>query len=404
MRKDGRAGSPGRFQSLDIGGCPCYIAATKNNNMETNAMASVRLNTVTKIFPPEVRAVDAINLDVPDKEFLVLVGPSGCGKSTTLRLIAGLEEVTKGEIYIDDKLVNDIPPKNRDIAMVFQNYALYPHMTVYKNMAFGLKLRRLPKAEIDQRVKEAADILSIRHLLDRKPKALSGGERQRVAVGRAIVRKPKVFLFDEPLSNLDAKLRVQMRTELSKLHQSLQTTMIYVTHDQVEAMTMGDRIVILKDGIVQQIDNPINLYDHPATVFVGGFIGSPPMNFFNGTISSENAALYFDEGKFTVRVANQHNEKVAPYRDKKILFGIRPEDISPKHAAAGPTEGREVTSLTEVVEPMGSEVYLYLNTGINSYIARVKSYPKSGIRQNIDMVFNMDKAHFFDPETEKAIV
>jgi len=321
-----------------------------------------------------------------------------------LRLIAGLEEVTKGEIYIDEKLVNDVPPKNRDIAMVFQNYALYPHMTVYKNMAFGLKLRRLPKPEIDKRVKEAADILGIRHLLDRKPKALSGGERQRVALGRAIVRKPKVFLFDEPLSNLDAKLRVQMRTELSKLHQDLQTTMIYVTHDQVEAMTMGDRIVILKDGVVQQIDNPINLYDHPATVFVGGFIGSPPMNFFNGTIVSENAALHFDEGKFKVRLGDQHKEKVSPYAGKKIIFGIRPEDVWTKANAVGPTEGRVVTSLIEVVEPMGSEVYLYLNTGINSYIARVKSHPKSAIRQNIDMVFNMDKAHFFDPETEKAIV
>jgi len=368
------------------------------------AMASVRLNNVSKVFPPDVRAVDDITLDVPDKEFLVLVGPSGCGKSTTLRLIAGLEEVTKGEIHIDGKLVNDVPPKNRDIAMVFQNYALYPHMTVYKNMAFGLKLRRLPKAEIDQRVKEAADILGIRHLLDRKPKALSGGERQRVAVGRAIVRKPKVFLFDEPLSNLDAKLRVQMRAELSKLHQSLQTTMIYVTHDQVEAMTMGDRIVILKDGVVQQIDNPINLYDNPATVFVAGFIGSPPMNFFNGTIKSENAALYFDGGKFQVRVSDAHRGKAAPYRDKKMIFGIRPEDVLTRANATGPTEGREVTSLIEVVEPMGSEVYLYLNTGINSYIARVKSYPKSGVRQNIDMVFNMDKAHFFDPETEKAVV
>ncbi len=367
-------------------------------------MASVRLNNVRKIFPPDVRAVDDITLDVPDKEFLVLVGPSGCGKSTTLRLIAGLEEVTRGEIHIDDKLVNDVPPKNRDIAMVFQNYALYPHMTVYKNMAFGLKLRRLPKAEIDQRVKEAADILGIRHLLDRKPKALSGGERQRVAVGRAIVRKPKVFLFDEPLSNLDAKLRVQMRAELSKLHQSLQTTMIYVTHDQVEAMTMGDRIVILKDGVVQQIDNPINLYDNPATVFVAGFIGSPPMNFFNGTIKSEDAALSFDEGRFKVRVSDEHREKVAPYTDKKMIFGIRPEDVWTRANAIGPTEGREVTSLIEVVEPMGSEVYLYLNTGISSYIARVKSHPKSAVRQNIDMVFNMDKAHFFDPETEKAVV
>lgn len=367
-------------------------------------MASVRLSNVTKIFPPDVRAVDNITLDVPDKEFLVLVGPSGCGKSTTLRAIAGLEEVTKGEIYIDDKLVNDIPPKNRDIAMVFQNYALYPHMTVYKNMAFGLKLRRLPKSEIDARVKEAADILGIRHLLDRKPKALSGGERQRVAVGRAIVRKPKVFLFDEPLSNLDAKLRVQMRTELSKLHQRLKTTMIYVTHDQVEAMTMGDRIVILKDGVVQQIDNPINLYDHPATAFVAGFIGSPPMNFFDGTIQADNGSLCFNEGKFKVRVSDQHKDKIAPYLDKKILFGIRPEDISPKGAAEGPTQGRELTSVIEVVEPMGSEVYLYLNTGITSYIARVKSHPKSGIRQNIDMVLKIEKAHFFDPETQQAIV
>ncbi len=367
-------------------------------------MASVRLNSVTKIFPPDVRAVDNITLDVPDKQFLVLVGPSGCGKSTTLRAIAGLEEVTKGEIYIEDKLVNDVPPKNRNIAMVFQNYALYPHMTVYKNMAFGLKLRRMPKTEIDKRVKEAADILGIRHLLDRKPKALSGGERQRVAVGRAIVRKPKVFLFDEPLSNLDAKLRVQMRAELSKLHQRLQTTMIYVTHDQVEAMTMGDRIVVLKDGVVQQIDNPINLYDRPATAFVAGFIGSPPMNFFNGTIESRNGALYFNEGKFSVRVSDIHKEKVAPYAGRKILFGVRPEDISPKPPPPQATEGREVTSMIEVVEPMGSEVYLYLNTGLNSYIARVKSHPKSGVRQKIDMVFDMDKAHFFDPDSEETVV
>ncbi len=375
-------------------------------------MASVRLSGVTKVFPPDVRAVDEITLEVPDKEFLVLVGPSGCGKSTTLRLIAGLEEVTKGEIYIDDKLVNDVPPKNRDIAMVFQNYALYPHMTVYRNMAFGLKLRRMPKAEIDKRVKEAADILGIRHLLGRKPKALSGGERQRVAVGRAIVRKPKVFLFDEPLSNLDAKLRVQMRAELSKLHQRLETTMIYVTHDQVEAMTMGDRIVVMKDGVVQQIDNPINLYDHPATVFVAGFIGSPPMNFFKGTIRAENGALYFDEGKFRVRVSDRHREKVGPHADRRVLFGIRPEDIWPKTSPTAPGEGyqeasareRVVTSSIEVVEPIGSEVYLYLNTGIHSYIARVKSHPKSGIRQSIDMVFQMEKAHFFDPETEKAIV
>jgi len=377
-------------------------------------MASVRLNSVTKTFPPDVRAVDEITLDVPDKEFLVLVGPSGCGKSTTLRLIAGLEEVTKGEIYIDEKLVNDVPPKNRDIAMVFQNYALYPHMTVYRNMAFGLKLRRIPKAEIDKRVKDAADILGIRHLLDRKPKALSGGERQRVAVGRAIVRKPKVFLFDEPLSNLDAKLRVQMRAELSKLHQRLETTMIYVTHDQVEAMTMGDRIVVMKDGLVQQIDNPINLYDYPATVFVAGFIGSPPMNFFKGTIRAANGALCFDEGKFRVRVSDNHAEKVRAYANKKVLFGIRPEDVWPKASAptAALAEGcpdssageKVVTSTIEVVEPMGSEVYLYLNTGIHSYIARVKSHPKSAIRQSIDMVFNMDKAHFFDPETEKAIV
>jgi multiple sugar transport system ATP-binding protein len=367
-------------------------------------VASVRLNNVTKIFPPDVRAVDDITLEVPDKEFLVLVGPSGCGKSTTLRLIAGLEEATKGDIFIDDKLVNAVPPKNRDIAMVFQNYALYPHMTVYKNMAFGLKLRRMPKMEIDRRVKEAADILGIRHLLDRKPKALSGGERQRVAVGRAIVRKPKVFLFDEPLSNLDAKLRVQMRAELSKLHHRLQTTMIYVTHDQVEAMTMGDRIVVLKDGLVQQIDNPINLYDHPATIFVAGFIGSPPMNFFEGTIESENGSLLFNEGRFKVRVSEPHREKVSPYANKKIVFGIRPEDISPRGEVGGGTAGREVASMIEVVEPMGSEVYLYLNTGMNSYIARVKSHPKSGVQQRVDMVFNMDKARFFDPESEKALV
>ena len=283
-------------------------------------MAKVLLKNVTKVFEKKVWAVKDLNVEIADKEFVVLVGPSGCGKSTTLRMIAGLEEVTEGEIYIGERLVNDVPPKDRDIAMVFQNYALYPHMTVRQNMAFGLKLRKYPKKEIDGRVREAADILGIGELLDRKPKALSGGQRQRVAVGRAIVRKPQVFLFDEPLSNLDAKLRVQMRTEISKLHSRLGTTMIYVTHDQMEAMTMGDRIVIQKDGVVHQVDSPLNLYNKPVNKFVAGFIGSPAMNFMDGKLVEENRELLFDEGNFKVKVSPQMASMLKPYTGKEVTL------------------------------------------------------------------------------------
>ena len=364
-------------------------------------MASVTLKGATKIYPPDVVAVNKVDIEVPDKEFLVLVGPSGCGKSTTLRMIAGLEEVTEGDIHIDGVRVNDVPPKNRDIAMVFQNYALYPHMTVYKNMAFGLKLRKFPKAEIEQRVQDAADILGIQDLLQRKPKALSGGQRQRVAVGRAIVRKPKVFLFDEPLSNLDAKLRVQMRTEISKLHNQLQSTMIYVTHDQVEAMTMGDRIVVLKDGDLEQVDSPMNLYGKPLTKFVAGFIGSPPMNFFSGRLTRTNGNFMFDDGKIKTKVPKRFNEKLGPYDGKQITMGMRPEDISEQKKNQ---DDVEVTSTVDLVEPMGAEYFVYLNTGDTAYIARTTEFSKSALGSNIDLFFNMDQVHFFDAETDQSIM
>ena len=290
-------------------------------------MAEVILKNVRKVYDKDVVAVDDANIEIKDKEFVVLVGPSGCGKSTTLRMIAGLEEISGGDIYIDGTLVNDIPPKDRDIAMVFQNYALYPHMTVYQNMAFGLKLRKYPKDEIDARVQEAADILGIQDLLERKPKALSGGQRQRVAVGRAIVRKPKVFLFDEPLSNLDAKLRVQMRAEISKLHTRLEATMIYVTHDQTEAMTMGDRIVVMKDGRVQQIDAPLSLYNETVNQFVAGFIGSPSMNFISGKLAANGEGLVFDEGNIKIALPASYNDQLGDHKDQEVVMGIRPEDI-----------------------------------------------------------------------------
>src|SRR5690554_2489933 len=291
-------------------------------------MASVTLKNITKVYDGNVTAVSDFNLDIADKEFIVLVGPSGCGKSTTLRMVAGLEEITVGELYIGDKLMNDVAPKDRDIAMVFQNYALYPHMTVFDNMAFGLKLRKFPKDEIKRRVSEAAKILEIEHLLDRKPKALSGGQRQRVALGRAIVRDPKVFLMDEPLSNLDAKLRVQMRVEITKLHHRLQTTIIYVTHDQVEAMTMGDRIVVMRDGVIQQVGKPLDIYDKPANIFVAGFIGTPPMNFLEGVLKEENDRLYVDLETFKVYVPEGKFKTAKMYVDKEIILGIRPEDIT----------------------------------------------------------------------------
>ncbi|MCI0493736.1 sn-glycerol-3-phosphate ABC transporter ATP-binding protein UgpC [candidate division KSB1 bacterium] len=366
-------------------------------------MASVKLRNVKKVFEKQVTAVEDVNIDIQDKEFVVLVGPSGCGKSTTLRMIAGLEEISGGEIYIGDRLVNDVPPKDRDIAMVFQNYALYPHMTVYQNMAFGLKLRKYPKSEIEQRVREAADILEIKDLLDRKPKALSGGQRQRVAVGRAIVRKPQVFLFDEPLSNLDAKLRVQMRTEISKLHSRLGTTMIYVTHDQMEAMTMGDRIVVMKDGIIQQIDAPLNLYNNPVNNFVAGFIGSPAMNFFKGTILQDTDDLLFGEGKINIPLPKDMKQKLLPYVNQQVILGIRPEDIYEADFAHGLKNTATFESAVEVVEPLGNEIFIYLSTGLNSFIARVAARTAPKVGQVLNVKFDMNKVHFFDLNTENSI-
>jgi multiple sugar transport system ATP-binding protein len=366
-------------------------------------MAQVSLRNISKTYTGGVLAVDNVSLGIENKEFLVLVGPSGCGKSTILRMIAGLEDPTGGKLYIGDKMVNGIPPKDRNIAMVFQNYALYPHMTVYENMAFALKLRRYPKNEIMQRVKEAAEILGITKHLNKRPKALSGGERQRVAVGRAIVRKPIVFLFDEPLSNLDAKLRGQMRIEISKLHIKLQTTMVYVTHDQVEAMTMGTRIAVMKDGVINQIADPITLYDKPVNKFVAGFIGSPPMNFMNGVIVKRENKLFFNEGSFIVKIADEMQDKLRAYTDKEITFGIRPEDIYDKLFVQYASADNTISAICEVIEPMGAEVYLYLNTGKHSFTARVGAHNKPVVNQEIDMVFDMTKAHFFDPKTEKAI-
>jgi len=368
-------------------------------------MARVELKSVGKTYPGGVEAVKSADLVVADKEFVVLVGPSGCGKSTTLRMIAGLEEITAGEIFIGDVLVNDVPPKNRDIAMVFQNYALYPHMTVYKNMAFGLMLRKYPKTEIQRRVHEAAEILEITELLDRKPKALSGGQRQRVAVGRAIVRQPKVFLFDEPLSNLDAKLRVQMRAEISKLHTRLQSTMIYVTHDQVEAMTMGDRIVVMLDGIIQQIATPLKLYHEPVNRFVAGFIGSPPMNFLTGTLHAENGKLSFrdDTNEVSLEVAEEHRQAVQSHVGKQVIFGIRPEDFIENEAQSA-IDGASVTANVEVVEPMGSEIYLYLNIGGESVTARIDTTVEPKVNEAHVLDVNMRRAHYFDAATEEALV
>ena len=365
-------------------------------------MAKVVLKDVTKSFPGGAIAVNRVNITCEDKEFLILVGPSGCGKSTTLRMVAGLEEISSGEIFIDDLMVNDVPPKDRDIAMVFQNYALYPHMTVYENMAFGLKLRKYPKEEIKQRVQEVAEILGIQELLNRKPKQLSGGQRQRVAVGRAIVRKPKVFLFDEPLSNLDAKMRVQMRAEISKLHTRLQATMIYVTHDQVEAMTMGDRIVVMKDGVIQQIADPITLYDKPRNKFVAGFIGSPSMNFIEGSLVKRNTGVYFNEDNFQVKLPEEMVQALGD-REGELILGIRPEDIYDKVYAANASPDNTLTATVEVVEPMGSEAYIYLTTGKTPFIARLDSHEQVEVNTDIEMVFDMSKAHLFDPTTGETI-
>ena len=366
-------------------------------------MAKVILEHVDKVYPGNVKAVDDFNLEIRDGEFVVLVGPSGCGKSTTLRMVAGLEEITAGTIRIGDRVVNEVPPKDRDIAMVFQNYALYPHMTVRENMAFGLKLRKFPKQEIDSRVQEAASILGLGELLERRPKALSGGQRQRVAVGRAIVRKPAVFLFDEPLSNLDAKMRVQMRVEISRLHQQLGTTMIYVTHDQVEAMTMGQRIVVMKDGVVQQVDTPIQMYDRPVNKFVAGFIGTPQMNFFDGQIRTAGGGLVFEgAGGLCVPVPEEQKPAVAAYGGKPIILGLRPEDIgsaSAEQLAGAP----HIRALVEVVEPMGSESYVHFRIGGTPFVSRVDAHRKFPIGQLAEPAVFISRAHFFEPQTERCI-
>ena len=362
-------------------------------------MATVECRNLTKIYEGGVKAVDNANITIQDKEFLVLVGPSGCWKSTTLRCIAGLEEITGGELLIDGKLMNDVAPKDRDIAMVFQNYALYPHMTVYDNMAFGLKIRKYPRKEINARVHEAAQILDIEELLDRKPKALSGGQRQRVAVGRAIVRKPKVFLFDEPLSNLDAKLRVQMRTEISALHNRLQATMIYVTHDQIEALTMGDRIVVLRDGLIQQIGTPLGLYNQPVNRFVAGFIGSPPMNIMRVALKEEAGKIFIDEGDFQIEIPPHLADPIRPSVGKDILFGVRPEDLIYSET---PAKLNDIKTTVSVVEPLGSEIHLYLTTASSQLISRVPPRYELHVGDEAHFHPDLEKLHFFDIDTEKA--
>ena len=386
-------------------------------------MASLNLKNIYKVYPSGVTAVTDFNLDIEDKEFIVFVGPSGCGKSTTLRMIAGLEEISSGELYIDGNLVNNVAPKDRDIAMVFQNYALYPHMTVYDNMAFGLKLRKMPKDQIDARVKEAARILGIEMYLSRKPKALSGGQRQRVALGRAIVREPKVFLLDEPLSNLDAKLRSQMRTEITKLHNRLATTFIYVTHDQIEAMTMGTRIVVMKDGFMQQVDTPLNLYDHPINQFVAGFIGTPQMNFFTGKLTGTKKAVNLEFGTDKVRIPQEKVDLIVNLdqylnTDKEIVFGIRPEDIHDnpewiKTHSTMPT----IEVKVDVIEALGSETLLYCKTkaaeaageksiaeDISNLVAKVDSRSTTVAGSNIEIGLDMRHIHLFDKETEITIL
>ena len=374
-------------------------------------MAKVVIENLLKIFPeksgPGVRAVNEINLTIEDREFMVLVGPSGCGKSTTLRMIAGLEEITSGTITIDARVVNQVLPKDRDIAMVFQNYALYPHLSVYDNLAFGLKLRGFPKPEIAARVREAAALLGLESYLARKPKALSGGQRQRVAVGRAIVRKPKVFLFDEPLSNLDAKMRVSMRAEISKLHARLGATMIYVTHDQVEAMTMGDRICVMKDGNILQVAEPLALYHHPENLFVASFIGSPPMNLFPGTVEADNGQLVFVEAgpgaALRLALGDKLSRKASAYVDRPLVFGIRPENVTDILTASETDPRRTAEVQIEVVEPMGAETYLYLNTGANSFIARVPATDRFDPNRRLMVSFELEKAQLFDAATEQAL-
>jgi multiple sugar transport system ATP-binding protein len=365
-------------------------------------MAGVTYDHVTKEFG-NVVAVNDLNLQIADKEFLVFVGPSGCGKTTALRLLAGLEEITAGTIKIGERVVNDVPPKDRDIAMVFQSYALYPHLTVYDNLAFGLKLRKTRKEEINRRVRDAAEILGITDYLDRKPRQLSGGQRQRVAVGRAIVREPKVFLFDEPLSNLDAKLRIAMRAEITKLHHRLGTTFIYVTHDQMEAMTMATRIAVINKGLLLQLDTPQVLYDRPDNMFVAGFIGAPAMNFFKAKLQKKDGSLLVDAGSFVVPVPDDRKKAFVPYVGKNVVFGIRPEDIyNPVFTPPG-IHAENVEAKVDVTELMGNEIFLYLVSGESNVVARVDPRTNFRIGDKVQVSFNMDKCHLFDPETELAI-
>ncbi len=368
-------------------------------------MADLSLRHIYKIYSGDVTAVKDFNLEIADKEFIVFVGPSGCGKSTTLRMIAGLEEISKGELYIGGKLVNDVEPKERDIAMVFQNYALYPHMTVYDNMAFALKLRKAPKDEIDRKVRDAAKKLDIEHLLDRKPKALSGGQRQRVALGRAIVREPKVFLMDEPLSNLDAKLRVQMRTVISKLYQDLATTFIYVTHDQIEALTMGTRIVVMKDGVIQQVDTPLNIYNTPNNLFVAGFIGSPQMNLLNGTVGEKDGKLFASIEGNNIEIVEEKAKilKDKGYVGKEVVFGIRPEHLDDNETLIKDNPTVTISGDVEVVERMGSESYIYFKCGENSMTARVDGSTKLEPKDSIKLFVEKENMHVFDKESELRI-
>ena len=369
-------------------------------------MAGLKLKGIYKVYPnSDVAAVKDFNLDIEDKEFIIFVGPSGCGKSTTLRMIAGLEEITQGELWIDNKLMNDVEPKDRDIAMVFQNYALYPHMSVYDNMAFGLKLRKTPKDQIDKLVHEAARILDIEHLLDRKPKALSGGQRQRVAMGRAIVRNPKVFLMDEPLSNLDAKLRVQMRIEISKLHQRLQTTIIYVTHDQTEAMTLGTRIVVMKDGVIQQVDTPQNLYDRPNNLFVAGFMGSPQMNFIDCQVVKEGSEVMLMFGSHTIKLPEARAKKLIEggYEGKTVVLGIRPEDVKDEQMFISQSPESTLDATVRVYELLGAEVFLYVQIDQFDVTARVNPRTTARPGDEIKVAFDLTKIHIFDKESEQII-
>ena len=368
-------------------------------------MANVTLKDICKSYDNGFNAVKNVNIDIKDKEFVVLVGPSGCGKSTTLRMIAGLEEISSGQLHIGDKLVNDIDPKDRDIAMVFQNYALYPHLTVYDNMAFALKLRKMPKSEIDKKVKDAAKILDLTHLLDRKPKALSGGQRQRVALGRAIVRNPKVFLMDEPLSNLDAKLRTSMRTEITKLHKSLGTTFIYVTHDQVEAMTMADRIVVMKDGIVQQIATPQEIYDAPNNMFVAGFIGAPQMNFIDVKLIEENGEIFAKNDYLNIKLNKGECGALIEknYIGKEVVLGIRPEDIHIEDIFVDNSLDSTFEATVEIGELMGAEIYAYLKSGDDSIIARFDGRYRVNMGDKLKLAMDKHRIHIFDKETQEAI-